>query len=76
MNLAHTGARNSSVTTLQGVDRGQKLRLAESAGTTEVSVPASLHQLRHAANVIVVPMCCDNQCNLLGRIKTEAFEVL
>ena len=76
MDLAHPGTEGRDTATLEGTDRSEKLLAAERARAAEHSVRTSLDHLRHAANVVVVPVRGDDQFDDPSRIETDALQVV
>ena len=75
MDLPNPGTGAGKGAAFQGADDGKKFLATERASATESRSVAGFNQLRHAADVIVVPMGRDDQNDSFGRIKAKVFQI-
>ena len=76
MDFPHPGTEGRKVATFKSMNGGEKLLVTENAGATEGGIRTCLNQTRHAANVVVVPMCSYDESDDLGRIEIEAPQIV
>ena len=75
MDFLNAGADDGEVAPVQGIDGGQELLAAQRAGAAEGRPSADFHELRDAADMVVVPVGRHDQMDGPGRIQTDAFQV-
>ena len=75
MNFANTGTATRERVPLQTTDRLEELHFSQGRCAAEPRVPAQADDIRHPANVIVVPMGGNNQIHSVRRAYSDTLEV-
>ena len=75
MDFPNAGADDGEVAPVQSIDGGQELLAAQRAGAAEGRLSADFHELRDAADMVVVPVGRHDQMDGPGRVQTDAFQV-
>ena len=76
MNLPQSGTDGRDVTTFKRMNRGEKLLATENTGATKSGFSTHLDHLCHAANVVVVPVCGDDEHDHLIRVEIDGPQII
>ena len=76
MQFADSRGGRERAPSIEGMNRGEKLFSTERSSARELGIRAGVHELRHATNMIVVPMCGNDQSDSGRGVDTDRQQII